>query len=94
MASARERRAWWRRLGRSEDAAGWMLAGPAVFLVGVFAIFPIAWSVVLSLQSRNLLTGEGRWVGWANYEALAADSVFKQALSNSLKYTPSSCRSR
>jgi multiple sugar transport system permease protein len=55
--------------------------------VGLFAIFPIAWSVVLSLQSRNLLTGEGDWVGWANYEALAADSVFKQALSNSFKYT-------
>ena len=78
---------WWKRFIRSEHLAGWSLAGPAVFLIGLFAIFPIFWSLVLSFQENNLLSGHPTWVGWANYQKLAQDPVFTGAIRHTLIYT-------
>jgi multiple sugar transport system permease protein len=81
------RPSWWQRFIRSEHLAGWSLAGPSVFLIGLFAIFPIFWSLVLSFQENNLLSGHPTWVGWANYEKLSHDPVFTGAIRHTLIYT-------
>jgi len=78
---------WWQRIIRSEHLAGWSLAGPAIFLIGLFAIFPVFWSVVLSFQENNLLSGHPTWIGWANYHKLANDPVFTGAIRHTLIYT-------
>ena len=77
----------WQRFIRSEHLAGWSLAGPSVFLIGLFAIFPIFWSLVLSFQKNNLLSGNPTWIGWANYRKLAQDPVFTGAIRHTLIYT-------
>lgn len=81
------RRSWWHRAVRSEHVAGWSLAGPAIFIIGLFAVFPVVWSVVLSFQKNNLLSPNPTWVGWANYRKLAHDPVFTAAIRHTLVYT-------
>jgi multiple sugar transport system permease protein len=75
-----------RRAMRSEHAAGWSFAFPAVFLIGIVGIIPIVWSLLLSFQRNNLLA-PGEWIGLANYEALSRDPIFKRSVVNSLIYT-------
>ncbi|MDP9235369.1 MAG: sugar ABC transporter permease [Actinomycetota bacterium] len=76
-----------RRLRGSDHLAGWAFTAPAVALIGLFSIFPIVWSVVLSFQHNDLLTPNARWVGWANYKQLASDPVFVKAITHTLIYT-------
>jgi multiple sugar transport system permease protein len=76
-----------RRVRSSDHVAGWGFTAPAVILVGLFSIFPIIWSVVLSFQHNDLLTPNARWVGWANYKQLAGDPVFVKAITHTLIYT-------
>jgi multiple sugar transport system permease protein len=64
-----------------------VLSGPAVLLVLGLGIFPIAWSLVLSFQHKDLLTGQTEWVGLQNYRALSHDPLFAKAVWNSVKYT-------
>jgi multiple sugar transport system permease protein len=82
-----ERISLFRRVLRSEHVAGWAFAGPAVFFVGVFSIFPILWSIVLSFQQSDLLAANPPWVGWSNYQQLIDDPVFHRAVTNTLLYT-------
>jgi multiple sugar transport system permease protein len=71
----------------SDHLAGWAFTAPAIVLIGLFSIFPIVWSVVLSFQHSDLLTPESPWVGWANYKQLAKDPVFTKAITHTLIYT-------
>ena len=58
--------------------SGWQataFAGPALFLLVVFLIYPVVWTVRLSLdRGRGLRIGE--WVGLENYERLFRDRRF------------------
>lgn len=75
-----------RRMIRSEHLAGWAFVSPSVLLLAVFGLIPIGWSVLLSFQSSNLL-GSSRWVGLANYRALAHDPLFVQSIEHTVVYT-------
>ncbi len=59
---------------------------PAVILIGVFAPIPIGWSLLLSLQSTNLIA-PAHYVGLANYRALTKDPQFRSAIGHTLVYT-------
>ena len=59
---------------------------PAVILIGVFALIPIGWSLLLSLQSTNLIA-PAHYVGLANYRALTKDPQFRSAIGHTLVYT-------
>jgi multiple sugar transport system permease protein len=71
----------------SDHLAGWAFTAPAIVLIGLFSIYPIVWSVVLSFQHSDLLTPDSPWVGWANYKQLAKDPVFTKAITHTLIYT-------
>jgi multiple sugar transport system permease protein len=75
-----------RRILESDHLSGWAFAFPAVFLIFVFGIVPVVWSALLSFQKTNLLSVP-RWIGIANYQALASDPLFKQSVEHSLVYT-------
>jgi multiple sugar transport system permease protein len=75
-----------RKALRSDHAAGWAFAGPAVFLIVLFGVVPIVWSAVMSFQRTNLLDTP-QWIGLANYKALSKDPLFKQSVVHSLIYT-------
>jgi multiple sugar transport system permease protein len=75
-----------RRILESDHLSGWAFAFPAVFLIFVFGIVPVIWSALLSFQRTNLLSVP-RWIGTANYQALASDPLFRQSVEHSLVYT-------
>src|SRR5947209_17060926 len=74
------------RLARSEQVAGWAFVAPAVILIAVFALIPIGWSLLLSLQANNLIA-PAHYVGLANYRALTKDAAFRSAIGHTIVYT-------
>jgi multiple sugar transport system permease protein len=77
--AVRRRPSLLKRLAASDHLAGWAFVTPAVILIGVFAIIPIGWSLLLSLQANNLIA-PAHYVGLANYRALAKDPAFRSAI--------------
>src|SRR5436305_15331976 len=74
------------RLAHSEHVAGWAFVTPAVILIAVFALIPIGWSLLLSLQANNLIA-PSHYVGLANYRALTKDAAFRSAIGHTIVYT-------
>jgi len=74
------------RLIRSEHAAGWLFVLPAALLIIGFGLIPIGWSFLLSFQSSDFVSPP-KWVGLANYRALAHDPEFRSAIRRTLVYT-------
>jgi len=72
------------RLGRSEQVNGWLFVMPALILLGLFMVYPILWSLWMSLQvGRGMNFSFG---GFANILRLTQDPVFIRALSNTLLF--------
>jgi lactose/L-arabinose transport system permease protein len=70
------------RINRSERISGWLFVMPALVLVGLFMIYPIVWSLWMSLQvGKGLNLNFG---GWANIARLPRDPIFVHALTNTL----------
>lgn len=67
-------------LSTGERFAGWLFIAPALVLLGIFMIYPIIWSLWMSLQ-----VGKGMnfsFGGWTNVIRLTKDPVFVRALTN------------
>jgi multiple sugar transport system permease protein len=73
-----------RWLGDDPDAWGFVL--PAVVIILGLSILPMIWSLVLSLQTSDLVS-PAEWVGLKNYRTLAHDPGFKAAVVHTLVYT-------
>jgi ABC-type sugar transport system permease subunit len=71
-------------LGRHFRRIGWplILISPFFVLFAVFSLYPIGFSLWLSLRDWAF-TGPARWVGLANYRVLLHDSLFWQSMVNS-----------
>ena len=69
-----------------EGRAGWLFAGPALFLIGVFFLLPVAAAFVLSFTDFDLYALADpenlRVVGLTNYETLLSTPMFWKALGN------------
>jgi multiple sugar transport system permease protein len=74
------------RVARSEHVAGWLFVLPAALLIGLFGIFPIGWSLLLSFQKNDLLAPP-TWIGLDNYRTLLDDPVFRDSVRRTLVYT-------
>ena len=61
---------------------GWLLLAPAAILLVGFTHYPAAATLVHSLFSTGTAVRPSRFVGLANYAALADDPVFWQVLGN------------
>ena len=64
--------------------AGYAFVSPFFILFGVFGLFPIVFTLWVSLHDWSLLGGKEGWVGLANYSALLHDDNFWNALVNTL----------
>jgi multiple sugar transport system permease protein len=67
----------------SERRVALLFVLPAVALVALFRIFPLAWGFVLSFTDSNGLT-RGDFVGLDNYRAIAGDPAFRDSIENTL----------
>lgn len=63
-----------------------LFAGPNLLLFGVFTFWPIAYTAWVSLLEWNLLPGQGRFVGLANYAAILCDPTCWRVALNTLVY--------
>lgn len=77
-------------LGRKKSRAAWLFLAPALALITVFFVLPVAAGLLLSLTDFDLYAvadpGRARFVGLDNYERLARDETFWRALGNTLKF--------
>jgi lactose/L-arabinose transport system permease protein len=82
-AARSERAAGPARARRRLRRIGWPLlfVSPFFALYAAFSIYPIGFSLWLSLREWSL-TGPARWVGLANYRGLMHDALFWQSMLN------------
>ncbi len=74
------------RLARREMYTAWLFISPWVLGFVLFSALPIALSIYYSFTSYNVFQAP-RWIGVANYRALATDPLFWKALYNTAYYT-------
>lgn len=81
----------WRGL-ENESTLGLLLILPAVIIIGLVVLYPLLYTVVMSLFSKNLINPRRGtvWVGLDNYVKLLTDSSFLGALWNSIVLTTTS----
>ncbi len=71
---------------KSRAKVGWLFVAPATIHLLVFALFPIGFSLWMSLFKWNLLTSQREFLGLANYAYALHDLSFWKALLNSVRY--------
>jgi ABC-type sugar transport system permease subunit len=79
------RPAWKVTFTRRVKLWGFAFVLPALLFFAVFKFGPMAWAMVLSLTSYDMV-GHPTFVGLENYRSIAADPVFKTTLLNTLVY--------
>ena len=75
---------------RRRDFTVPVLLGPCVIYLAIFAIFPLVYSLRLSLTDLTADAGSGQWVGLRNYKNLVTDPDFGNAAKNSVVVVVSS----
>jgi multiple sugar transport system permease protein len=68
------------------DPGAWGFIAPAVIIIIGLSVVPMVWSLILSMQSADLIT-PATWVGLQNYKVLAQDPNFRAAVEHTLVYT-------
>lgn len=81
-------RTYWTRK-RREQLAGWLFIAPEVIGMLVIAVFPLLFSLFLSLTEWNLVGGLSaiNFVGLDNFVELFRDNRFLMALKNNVLFT-------
>jgi multiple sugar transport system permease protein len=76
--------------GRAEARAGWLFVTPALLLIGVFFVIPVIAAFLLSFTDFDIYSigdpADTRFIGLANYGALASSPLFWKALRNTAYY--------
>lgn len=74
---------WRQRLSRFDvKASPYLYISPFFLLFALIGLFPLGYTLVVSLNHWNLLTGPGEWVGLGNYTAELADPLFWNSVGN------------
>ncbi len=71
----------------AEAIAAWIFLAPALILLGLFLLWPIAYLFYLSFTTGSLTSTGIHWVGLRNYLRLVLDPDFWQVLGNTLYFT-------
>jgi multiple sugar transport system permease protein len=75
---------------RGRSLAGWVFAGPALIMLGLFFFVPVLLAFALSLTNFDLYSladfGNTRFVGFANYAELVRTPLFWKALANTFYF--------
>jgi trehalose/maltose transport system permease protein len=76
-------------LQRRQARLAWILMGPALAAVGFVAIYPLALTVWQSFTNEQFLRGLQPidWVGLQNYRNLFEDTIFRDSVVTTIKFT-------
>jgi multiple sugar transport system permease protein len=69
------------------DWFGYVLALPALLLLGIVVLYPIVQGVILGFTNASTLTPGRSFIGLQNYQQILADPIFSTALVNSVVLT-------
>jgi trehalose/maltose transport system permease protein len=85
----RRRRRRRTKLQRRQTRIGWLLLLPALAAVGFVAIYPLGKTVYESFTNQEFLQGlePTKWVGLENYRTLWHDSIFRDTVWVTIKFT-------
>jgi trehalose/maltose transport system permease protein len=77
------------KLQRRQTRIAWLLLLPALAAVGFVAIYPLGKTVYESFTNQEFLQGlePTKWVGLENYRTLWHDSIFRDAVWETIKFT-------
>ena len=86
-ASRRRRRGT--KLQRRQTRIGWLLLLPALAVVAFVAIYPLGKTVYQSFTNQEFLAGlePTKWVGLENYRTLWHDTIFRDSVWLTVKFT-------
>ncbi len=71
----------------NDAIAAWIFLSPAVILLGIFVLWPIAYLFYLSFTAGNFTISGTRWVGLRNYLRLLLSPDFWQVIGNTVYFT-------
>jgi trehalose/maltose transport system permease protein len=76
-------------LQRRQTRIGWLLLLPALAAVGFVALYPLGKTVYESFTNQEFLQGlePTKWVGLENYRTLWHDTIFRDAVWQTVKFT-------
>jgi trehalose/maltose transport system permease protein len=77
------------RLQRKQTRLAWLMVAPALVVMAFIAFYPLGQTVYDSFTDRQFLAGiePTRWVGLDNYRDLIEDTVFRDAVVVTVKFT-------
>jgi trehalose/maltose transport system permease protein len=77
------------RLQRRQTRLAWIMLTPALAVVGFVAIYPLFTTVYQSFTNEQFLAGlePTKWVGLDNYRDLIHDTVFRDSIWTTVKFT-------
>jgi multiple sugar transport system permease protein len=70
-----------------DTRTAWLFLSPALILLGVFLLYPIAYLIYLSFTAGNFTREGAHWIGFRNYLRLWLDPDFWQVLGNTAYFT-------
>jgi trehalose/maltose transport system permease protein len=85
----RSRRRRRTKLQRRQTRLGWLLLVPALAVVGFVALYPLGKTVYQSFTNQEFLAGltPTKWVGIDNYRTLWHDTIFRDTVVLTIKFT-------
>lgn len=71
----------------NDTIAAWLFLTPALLLLGVFVLYPIAYLFYLSFTTGSFTRAGVHWVGLRNYWRLVLNPDFRQVVGNTVYFT-------
>ncbi len=71
----------------NDTVAAWIFLAPALLILGIFVLYPIAYLFYLSFTAGSFSSTGVRWIGLNNYRRLLLDPDFWQVLGNTAYFT-------
>jgi trehalose/maltose transport system permease protein len=77
------------RLQRKQTRFAWILLAPALAVVGFVALYPLGQTIYQSFTNEQFLAGlePTKWIGLKNYRDLIHDTVFRDSVWETVKFT-------
>jgi trehalose/maltose transport system permease protein len=77
------------KLQRRQTRLGWLLLLPSLAVVAIVALYPLGRTVYQSFTNQEFLAGlePTKWVGFDNYHELIHDTIFRDTVVLTLKFT-------
>ena len=77
------------KLQRRQTRIGWVLLIPALLVVALVAIYPLGKTIYYRFTNQEFLQGiePTKWVGLENYRTLWHDTIFRNAVWETIKFT-------